>query len=418
MLKHAENLLKDVLLFETPPAQLLVRYFRDNKQLGARDRAVLSDVIYTVFREKSYFEYVIQNHKSCLSFERCLSILGGREHLDWLQRYLSADEQEWLACIEEGEGVAGALPHHIRYSLPEWLVAALKEQLGEDEFEAAALTFLEKAPLDLRANIMKGKPLQIQKKLAELGVDTQVTPFSPWGLRTDKKVSLSENPLYLDGSIEVQDEGSQLLALLVGAKRNEVIVDYCAGAGGKALAMGSMMRDTGRIYAWDVVAYRLSGLKPRLKRSGLNNVFTAVLSNGEEERVRRLYGKADRVLVDAPCSGLGTLRRAPELKWYQSPESVLELSQVQTLILSDACKLVKEGGLLVYATCSVLPEENEQVARLFSARHTEFEMVNMKDLLAARKIDASQSLVKEGYLRLWPHRHQTDGFFAAAWRKK
>jgi len=417
MFKHAGNLLKDVLLFETPPAQILSRYFRENRQLGSRDRAVLSDIVYKVLREKSYFEYVIQNHENDLSHERCLSILGGADHLDWLQRYLNADEQAWLASLPKEGEVRLNLPDHVRYNLPQWLVSALKEELG-DEFEAAALSLLENAPLDLRTNVMKGKRVQIQKQLAESGVDTDATPYSPWGLRTRKRLSLNEHPLYLDGSIEIQDEGSQLLALLVGAKRNDVIVDYCAGAGGKTLAMGSMMRNTGRIYAWDIVAYRLSALKPRLERSGLSNVFTAVLSNGEEERVRRLYGKADRVLVDAPCSGLGTLRRAPELKWRQTPETIQDLAQVQTLILNDACKLVKEGGLLVYATCSLLPQENEEIAQLFSAQHPGFEMVDMLDLLNAQKVDASQLLVKNGYLRLWPHRHQTDGFFAAAWQKK
>lgn len=418
MLKHVESLLKEVLLFETPPAQLLSRYFRENRRLGSRDRTAISDIIYKVLREKAYFEYLVQKYSDGLSRERCLSILGAQGHLEWVQRYLSPEEQVWLATVQTQQTQkAMQLPDSVRYNLPEWLLETLKEQLGE-EFEASALSLMENASLDLRTNVLKSKRAQIQKQLTEFGIETSLTPYSPWGLRTAKKVSLTDHPLYLDGSIEIQDEGSQLLALLVGAKRNEIIVDYCAGAGGKTLAMGSMMRNTGRIYAWDIVAYRLNALKPRLERSGLNNVFTAVLSHGEEERVRRLYGKADKVLVDAPCSGLGTLRRAPELKWRQTPETIVDLAQVQTIILNDACRLVKEGGTLIYATCSFLPQENEHVAQLFSQQHQEFEMVDMLDLLKAQKIDSAQGLVQNGYLRLWPHRHQTDGFFAAAWRRK
>jgi 16S rRNA (cytosine967-C5)-methyltransferase len=184
----------------------------------------------------------------------------------------------------------------------------------------------------------------------------------------DSKPALTRLEAFVKGRIEVQDEGSQLLALLLDAKRGEMVVDFCAGAGGKTLAIGAQMRNTGRLYAFDVSAHRLEALKPRLARSGLSNVHPAALAHERDERVKRLAGKIDRVLVDAPCSGLGTLRRNPDLKWRQDQNAVAELTEKQLSILTSAARMVKSGGRLVYATCSVLPEENERIAEAFSKR--------------------------------------------------
>ena len=233
--------------------------------------------------------------------------------------------------------------------------------------------------------------------------------------------------MFSRGAVEVQDEGSQLLALLLDAKRGEMVVDFCAGAGGKTLAIGATMRSTGRLYAFDVSGHRLDALKPRLARSGLSNVHPAAIAHERDDRVKRLAGKMDRVLVDAPCSGLGTLRRNPDLKWRQSPKAVEELVVKQTAILASAARLLKSGGRLVYATCSILPQENEEIARAFSAANPEFVPLNMRELLEQLKVEQAASLcsgpVQEGeqggeFLRLWPHLHATDGFFAAAWVRK
>jgi 16S rRNA (cytosine967-C5)-methyltransferase len=220
----------------------------------------------------------------------------------------------------------------------------------------------------------------------------------------------------------VQDEGSQLLALLLDAKRGEMVVDFCAGAGGKTLAIGAAMRNTGRLYALDTSAHRLDALKPRLARSGLSNVHPAAIAHERDERIKRLAGKMDRVLVDAPCSGLGTLRRNPDLKWRQSPKSVEELVAKQTAILQSAARLLKPGGRLVYATCSVLPQENEGIAEAFSAANREFIALPVGEILTGLKVQGAAGLCRGGegealYLRLWPHRHATDGFFAAAWTR-
>jgi 16S rRNA (cytosine967-C5)-methyltransferase len=214
--------------------------------------------------------------------------------------------------------------------------------------------------------------------------------------------------------VEVQDEGSQLGALLAGAKPGEQVIDLCAGAGGKTLALAMLMRGAGRIYAMDVSAKRLAALAPRAARAGITNVNPLAISGEGDARLKRLAGKLDRVLVDAPCSGFGTLRRNPDLKWRHSPAAVGELAQKQARILESAARLVKAGGRLVYATCSILREENEAIVEAFLAAQPRFKRLSCAELLAAQRI----ALDTGAYLRLWPHRHGTDGFFAAAMERE
>jgi 16S rRNA (cytosine967-C5)-methyltransferase len=275
----------------------------------------------------------------------------------------------------------------------------------------------ETAPLDLRVNVLKTKREAAQAALAAAGIEAVPTPYSPWGLRVQGRPALQKLPLFTGGEIEVQDEGSQLLALLTDAKRGEMVVDFCAGAGGKTLALGAAMRNTGRLYAFDVAGHRLEALKPRLARSGLSNVYPVQIAHERDERIKRLAGKIDRVLVDAPCSGLGTLRRNPDLKWRQSPKAVQELNAKQTAILAGAARLLKPGGRLVYATCSLLASENEAVCAAFVAAHPGFARLAVDVLLTDLKVPGAASLVQDGNLRLWPHLHATDGFFAAVWQK-
>ena len=202
-------------------------------------------------------------------------------------------------------------------------------------------------------------------------------------MRIAGRPALHKLEVFLRGDVEVQDEGSQLLALLTGAKRGEMVVDFCAGAGGKTLALGAEMRNTGRLYAFDTSGHRLAAQRPRLARSGLSNVHPVQIAHERDERIKRLAGKIDRVLVDAPCSGLGTLRRNPDLKWRQSPKSIAEMRVKQGAILASAARLVKPGGRLVYATCSLLAVENEEVAAEFGAAHPDFEVLPAAPALAA-----------------------------------
>jgi 16S rRNA (cytosine967-C5)-methyltransferase len=201
-----------------------------------------------------------------------------------------------------------------------------------------------------------------------------------------------------------------------------MVVDFCAGAGGKTLALGASMRSTGRLYAFDTSAHRLEAFKPRLARSGLSNVHPVAIAHERDDRIKRLAGKVDRVLVDAPCSGLGTLRRNPDLKWRQDMAAVTALVARQGEILQSAARLLKPGGRLVYATCSILQQENEQVADAFTAANSGFAPLAAGGILTHLKVDAAAALCHGGdngqqYLRLWPHVHATDGFFAAVWER-
>jgi len=312
-----------------------------------------------------------------------------------------------------------SLSDKLRHNLPEWVAAPLMQDLGTEGFWALVEALDQPAPLDLRVNTFKTGREQAQQALADAGITAQVTPYSPWGLRIQGKPALTTVPAFVQGEVEVQDEGSQLLALLAGAGRGQMVVDFCAGAGGKTLALGAMMRSTGRLYALDTSDHRLAALKPRMARSGLSNVHPVRIAHERDERIRRLEGKIDCVLVDAPCSGLGTLRRNPDLKWRQSPASLLELQDLQARILASAARLLRPGGRLVYGTCSLLKSENEDIAQAFSsAQASQFEPLAVKDVLAEARLPAAESLDSNGYLRLWPHLHQTDGFFAAVWRRR
>ena len=268
--------------------------------------------------------------------------------------------------------------------------------------------------MDLRVNTFLTTRDEVLRTLQAEGMNAEATPYSPIGIRLKDKPSLTRHTLFLNGSIEVQDEGSQILGFLLAPKRNDMVVDFCAGAGGKTLMLGAMMNSQGRIYAWDTSEKRLANLKPRLKRSGLSNLHPQLIAHENDNKVKRLTGKIDRVLIDAPCSGLGTLRRNPDIKFRQSPQSVVELTEKQASILAAASKLLKPGGRLVYATCSFLPQENQGIIEAFLHQHPEFITRPAGEILDQQKIP----LTADNYLQLLPQHHDTDGFFAAVLERK
>ena len=411
LLDTCTGLLKQVLKFDQPADMVVSRCFRELR-LGPRERATVAETVYGVLRKKNLYSYLAQHGSGAP--ERRLSILGFAAPRDFLLGALSDEEQDWLARCDRVKPADLLEPH--RHNLPPWLVAPLKAQL-EGDFWPLVESLNTSAGLDLRVNTLKDKRADVQKELAQRAIKAIATPYSPWGLRLDGKPPLATVDAFKRGAIEVQDEGSQLLALLVDAKRGEMVVDFCAGAGGKTLALGASMRSTGRLYAFDTSAHRLAALKPRLARSGLSNVHPVAIAHERDDRIKRLAGKIDRVLVDAPCSGLGTLRRNPDLKWRHTPKAIEELTAKQTAILQSAARLAKPGGRLVYATCSILREENEAIAEAFSAANPDFQLLDAAPLLAQGGVPDSATLCRGSYLRLWPHLHQTDGFFAAVWQK-
>ncbi|MDP3168774.1 MAG: RsmB/NOP family class I SAM-dependent RNA methyltransferase [Polaromonas sp.] len=411
LLDSCTVLLKQVLRFDHPADMVVSRHFREQR-LGPRERATVAETIYGVLRKKNLYTYLAQHGSGPV--ERRLAILGFAAERDFLLGALTDQEKDWLARCDQVKPEDLMELH--RHNLPAWLVEPLKTQLGAD-FWPLVESLNAPAGLDLRVNTLKDKRAEVQKELARAAIKSVATPYSPWGLRLTTKPALNKLDTFTRGAIEVQDEGSQLLALLVDAKRGEMVVDFCAGAGGKTLALGASMRNTGRLYAFDTSGHRLDALKPRLARSGLSNVHPVAIAHERDDRIKRLAGKIDRVLIDAPCSGLGTLRRNPDLKWRQTPKAIEELTAKQAAILQSAARLLKPGGRLVYATCSVLRDENEAIAEAFTAANKDFTPLETSDVLTHLGVEGSAKLCSGPYLRLWPYLHQTDGFFAAVWQK-
>ena len=411
----AAELLRHLLRFDAPADSVVAAFFRAQRALGVRERHALADTAYAVLRRRLLFSHLAASGRGAI--ERRLVLLGWQGDAAWLRSALDADELGWLERC--GSIDPASLSDGLRHNLPDWLAVMLRGQLDADDFAALAAALLQPAPLDLRVNVLKAKREAVQRELADAGIDAQPTAYSPWGLRVQGKPALQKLGVFTRGEVEVQDEGSQLLALLTGAKRGQMVVDFCAGAGGKTLALGAAMRNTGRLYAWDTSGHRLEAMKPRLARSGLGNVHAAQLAHERDERIARLAGKVDRVLVDAPCSGLGTLRRNPDLKWRQSPSAIAGLQLQQRAILDSAARLVKPGGRLVYASCSLLRAENEDVADAFERdRAADFMPVAPADALRDAQVLDAGALCEQGRLRLWPHRHGSDGFFAAVWQRR
>lgn len=413
-LQQVSEVLATLLKFSEPADQSLSRYFREHPTLGGRDRAQVAQAVFDVLRHLRRYRHDAQTQSGRLEELLAARGLAATLEEDICQKVLSPELIQWsdhCASIDPQSLAAG-----IRYSLPEWILQALN---GLAEPQSYAQALLMGADIDLRVNSMKGGRdevlAQIQDMLEGSPFGACATPHSSEGIRLSGHPPVNRWVLFEQGVIEVQDEGSQLLAQLVAPKRGEMVIDFCAGAGGKTLALGAMMRSTGRLYAFDVSAARLARAKPRFARSGLSNVHPVVIRSERDDRVARLSGKAHRVLVDAPCTGLGTLRRNPDLKWRHTPEDLARLCEQQASILKQAARCVRPGGTLVYATCSFLSQENEQQVQEFLAEHPDFELVNAANLLPA---SIERAVDDKGMVRVRPDWHGTDGFFAAVMCKK
>ena len=402
----------DLALPMLHPADAVLRnFFSANRTLGQRDRAFIAETVFCVLRHKRLLEQLVPEPTSRKLV--CAALIKVQGYgLGQLEFFLKSSDHNWTVRLKAAD--IEALPPGVKLSLPDWLYERLVAETSEQEAAAFGRAMLKTAPLDLRVNTLLANREQVLRDLRTSGYDAEPTRYSPVGIRVAGKPAINRHELFARGAIEVQDEGSQLLGYLVAPRRREMVVDFCAGAGGKTLLMGAMMQSQGRLYALDVSEKRLKNLAPRLKRSGLSNVHPQIIANENDIKVKRLAGKIDRVLVDAPCSGLGTLRRNPDLKWRQSPRSIDELALKQCAILSAAATLLKPGGRLVYATCSVLAQENRAVAEEFLANHPDFEILNCRRALDEIHI----GLDGNDYLNLRPQVHDTDAFFAAVMQKR
>jgi 16S rRNA (cytosine967-C5)-methyltransferase len=420
LIRQAAVVLANLLDFNSPADTKLSEFFRNNRDLGTKDRAFVAESVYGVLRRLRYLSTVTANEENDPDDARKLILawllrVQGKSIRE-MESVLNEQQTEWAHTIKAKS--TDNLPLAVQADVRDWLWTKLVAQYGEAEALTICRSMHEQASLDLRVNTIKGNREDTLKRMLAENTSNEntieITPHSPIGIRMPGRMNISKHVLFTEGKIEVQDEGSQLLSYLVAPKRGQMIADFCAGAGGKTLAIGALMKNTGRLYAFDVSERRLQSLGQRLKRSGLSNLHAQVISSETDPKLKRLNGKFDRVLVDAPCSGFGTLRRNPDLKWRFEEKDIAELNIKQTNILARAAKLTKAGGRLIYATCSLLQDENENIAEAFLSAHPEFSLMPANEILAQQQI----KLDTGKYLKLLPHLHGTDGFFAAVFERK
>jgi 16S rRNA (cytosine967-C5)-methyltransferase len=413
------RLLSRLLRFEGPADATMSRHFKADRRLGPRERSVVAEAAFDALRRLATLRWMMQTADPLRAPHLAALIELARLHgIDSLgPRLLRGDERAVRGALSIDFALA---PPAVRAELPMWLFQKITGQYHDAQPLLEALA--QPAPLDLRVNTIKAdrdtvlaelKTALKSNRRADGAPDVMATRYSPDGIRLRDKPALMRWPMYKDGRIEVQDEGSQLVARLAAPRRGNMVVDFCAGAGGKTLAIGSLMKSTGRIYAFDVNAKRLAGLGPRLKRSGLSNVHPIAIRAAGDVRVKRLAGKIDRVVVDAPCSGSGTLRRNPDLKWRFDESELERLTGLQAEVLHASARLVKPGGRLVYATCSVLSVENQDVVGAFLSEHPQFAVVPAGEVLRGQGIQVDEAERFAPWLVMLPHVHDTDGFFAA-----
>jgi 16S rRNA (cytosine967-C5)-methyltransferase len=408
-----------------PADDVVGEWFRRHRFAGVKDRGAISGHVYAVLRHRASIDWWIERVGGAVPSPRprvlaALALVDG-----WTvaaidracdgDRFrpppLSPGERRLLAGLEGRSLAHPEMPPEARDNYPGWLRPHLEAVFGAElRAEMAALN--ENAPLDLRVNPLRAEGRRsVREALAGEGVKAEPTPLSPLGLRVRARIPLATLRVFKEGLVEVQDEGSQVAALLADAQPGMRVVDFCAGAGGKTLALAAQMRNQGHLVACDVSERRLERATQRLRRAGASIVQRQPLSSARDKWVKRHKGGFDRVFVDAPCTGTGTWRRNPDAKWRLKPADLGELVALQAEILDSAQRLVKPGGRLVYVTCSLLAEEDERQVERFLAGHPDFALVPVTEVWAAATGKAAP--VDTPMLRLTPARHGTDGFFAA-----
>ena len=435
------DILGELARNDAPTRDVLAGYFRRRRYAGSRDRAAIRDRVYAIVRDLARLQWHLAAAGGDPALPRHWVLAGCALAGDPVAGLFAGDgygpaaldaaEAALAAALAAADDSDAAVPEAARLGCPAWLEPALRASLGSG-FAAELRALNEPAPVDLRVNAARTDREAMRRALAAAGIAAAATPHAPCGLRLDGHPELQNLAMYRDGLIEPQDEGSQMLALAVGAVPGDRIVDYCAGAGGKTLALAAAKAgqggargaagagaagsgDRGRIVACDVSAARLRRMAPRLARAGAAALVEFHdLSAGDGAPLPP--GTADRVLVDAPCSATGTWRRHPFQRWRLDPAALAALVGLQRDILDAAAALVRPGGRLVYATCSLLDAENRDRAAAFAAAHPDFVRLPADQSLPA--LLRSDMVTSQGELRLTPARHGTDGVFAALFERK
>ncbi|HET19136.1 MAG TPA: RsmB/NOP family class I SAM-dependent RNA methyltransferase [Chromatiales bacterium] len=407
----ALEILEEIARGRVPADQVIHHHFRQRPQMGARDRGVVAETVYGVLRTRRSLAWRMKVEEGQWNMlvagflldhgwadrEFVLKWVGGGHAADPLDRLKRSDAEAPLA---------------VRANLPDALAERLLPVYGEEGLLALMAAMNQPAPVDIRVNPLKTDRDTIRSMLDGLGLPSEPTPYAPHGLRRHDRRPLFNLPAFKEGLFELQDEASQLVGHLVAPQPGERVLDLCAGAGGKTLQLGALMQSKGSLMATDISAHRLEKLTPRMRRAGLSNVRPVPISGMSDTHLKRAKGTFDRILIDAPCSGTGTWRRNPDLKWR--PLDLETLNRTQLELLQGSVRLLKAGGRIVYATCSILPEENERIVEQFLARNPNFSLRPAAEILAGQGIDVPG--VGE-MLRLDPARHGTDGFFAAVLEK-
>ncbi len=423
-LSAAIDLLEEIDGGGRRPADAIANgFFRDRRYIGSGDRRAVSDRAWAVLRARRRLGWWL-DHLGAIATPRLLVAASLRLEgwtMDGVEKSFSggqfaappldAAEKSLLRRLEGRTLDHPDMPAPVKLEIPDWIFPALQARFGTELApEMAAMG--EPAPLDLRANLLKTTREAARLALAAEGIEASPTPYSPWGLRVAHRRAVTTGAAFQSGILEIQDEGSQLVSHLVGATPGMRVVDWCAGAGGKTLAMAMTMDNKGQIVACDVSEKRLEGAIKRLRRAGVHNVERHLIAEGDKW-VKRRAEKFDRVLVDAPCTGTGTWRRNPDGRLRLSETDLAELLPKQAAILDTAERLVRPGGRLIYATCSLLHAENEAQIEAFRTRNTGYRLVPMSE---AWTLPGAPPCA-DPYLLLTPRRHGTDGFFAAVLEK-
>ncbi|WP_439577554.1 RsmB/NOP family class I SAM-dependent RNA methyltransferase [Elioraea sp.] len=407
---------------EAPADAIANAWFRARRFIGATDRRVMSDRLWTMLRAAPRLVWHLKRARAPITPRTLMlaqlvivegtaadAVAGLFNAARHGPAPLADSERRALAAFAGRTPDEAAMPEAARLGVPDWLLPRLAARFGA-RLSSEMAAFDAAAPTDLRANLLKTTREQVRAALAAEGIATEPTPFSPWGLRAQARPPVTATRAFREGLVEIQDEGSQLIAAMVDARPGMRVCDFCAGAAGKTLALAAAMGNRGQIVAADVSAARLEAAVKRLRRAGVSNVERRLIEPGAKW-LKRGAGGFDRVLVDAPCTGTGTWRRKPDARLRLAEADLLDLAQKQSVILERAAGLVKPGGVLVYATCSVLTEENEAQVESVLSRVPGFAVLP----LAVVRARTGVTLPGDGpYLSLTPAGHGTDGFFAAA----
>ncbi|WP_158744640.1 RsmB/NOP family class I SAM-dependent RNA methyltransferase [Acidisphaera sp. L21] len=424
-LAAAIELLVEVDTFPRRPADAVANeFFRNRRFIGSGDRRAVSERAWRILRTRRRLSWWLERAGTAPTPRMLVaaSLLLEGWTVPGVQQSYSGGQYGPAPMLAQEIEAAGQLAGHtldhpqmpdaVRLEMPDWLLPHVAARFG-NALDPELLAMEEEAPLDLRVNLLRGTREQARVALLAEGIPSEPTPISPWGLRIEGRRAVTTGAAFQSGLVEIQDEGSQLVAALVGAGPQMRVADWCAGAGGKTLAIAMTMENHGHIVACDVHDKRLEGAVRRLRRAGVHNVERHLIAVGDKWAKRRA-GTFDRVLVDAPCTGTGTWRRNPDARARLRPIDLQELLPKQAAILDDASRLVRAGGRLVFATCSLLSEENEAQVEAFVARHPEFVVVPLD-----RAWTLPGSPPGPGpYLSLTPRTHGTDGFFGAVLERR